>query len=463
MSRVLRHGWLLGALGLACTERVIVDVEGAGAVAGVEEGNAGEAAVVDAAGAEASDPDFECGPLEARCEGECVYVRNNPDNCGACGVVCDAASGAVCHSSTCYCSFDGDHYYELACDGVCPLFGSDNNNCGACGVVCDAANGMHCYDGHCGCGPVSPSPMCYGDISLPSAAVDCGDRGHECPLLASCVDGACTCPYGLTHECGGECVVLESDAKNCGACSNECDSARRESCVDGACQCGGRAPAECGGLCVDTAVDPQHCGGCGAACPLARPYCIDGVCSEDGPFSASGPDAMEDYLATALPSGAWSWGWAPSPAGPFAPSQVLQPTSNTEIYLNYAVGTGIWRNTSSTEYFGGIQPLDLVMNPGCVHPGLVSVVRWTAPRAATCDVDGHFLELGAPMAAGMIGFVVVNGDIVFTAAIVPPGEDFHITQTVAAGDTVDFVASAGPDGCAPGWGITCLRAWVMCR
>ncbi len=389
MSGLLRYGWLLGALGLACTERVVVDVEGAGAVAGVEEGNAGAVAAAGAAGAAATYPGFACSPDEFRCEGECVPLGHYTvceDECVPLG-------------------------YDTVCEDECVNLMSDGNNCGACGVRCTSASDVGCIGGLCKC---LDDNRVYCDgfcVYLSGNAANCGACGHACSLSASCADGACQCPSGVTHECSGECVTLESDAKNCGACSNECSSARRESCVNGVCQCGGWKPADCGGLCVDTAVDPQHCGACGAVCPLDQPYCDDGVCSEIGRF-----DALADFRDATNPNGVWSYGWAPTPTGPFELYQVLLPPSETAFMPDLYTGTGIWRNTSSTEDLYGVPPLSLAMNPGVIRPALVSVVRWTAPRAATCDVDGRFLDV-VGMSAGMPGLVVVDGAIVFTACI----------------------------------------------
>jgi hypothetical protein len=63
------------------------------------------------------------------------------------------------------------------------------------------------------------------------------------------------------QECGDQCVSVEVDARNCGACGAACGAG--EACVAGQCVCPATA---CGGACVDLTSDPAHCGTCDAAC-----------------------------------------------------------------------------------------------------------------------------------------------------------------------------------------------------
>src|SRR3954462_4977762 len=67
---------------------------------------------------------------------------------------------------------------------------------------------------------------------------------------------------GTTTACGGACVDLKSDARNCGACGTACAS--DESCSNGACtlMCA-TGKTLCGKSCVTLANDPQNCGACG--------------------------------------------------------------------------------------------------------------------------------------------------------------------------------------------------------
>ncbi len=61
------------------------------------------------------------------CDGTCVDLNQDEENCGACGSACE--------------------FYEACCDGTCINIYDDENNCGACGVVCDT--GETCVEGFC--------------------------------------------------------------------------------------------------------------------------------------------------------------------------------------------------------------------------------------------------------------------------------------------------------------------------
>lgn len=96
---------------------------------------------------------------------------------------------------------------------------------------------------------------------------------------------AATCPEGLTYCAeSGDCVDLQTDLANCGACGSICESGlvgvecRNGECVRADCPEG---IEYCGAvdLCRNLSVDPEHCGACGNAC--ASGVCIEGVCSPD--------------------------------------------------------------------------------------------------------------------------------------------------------------------------------------
>lgn len=92
-------------------------------------------------------------------------------------------------------------------------------------------------------------------------------------LLAAAALTACkketVCPTGEA-ACGAQCVPLDSDPLNCGACGNACGPLG--TCSAGTCDCAAGTTA-CGNTCVDTRTDPAHCGACGAACTAATPFC----------------------------------------------------------------------------------------------------------------------------------------------------------------------------------------------
>lgn len=86
-----------------------------------------------------------------------------------------------------------------------------------------------------------------------------------------------TCPNGQAL-CGGRCVRIDSDPRNCGSCGRVCQpgaECRQRQCVRATCPTG---QAMCGGVCRDVRSDPRNCGGCGRQCtPDQR--CQNGVCT----------------------------------------------------------------------------------------------------------------------------------------------------------------------------------------
>jgi hypothetical protein len=100
------------------------------------------------------------GSVGACCPfGACATLSTDPQNCGACGVVCPP--GASCQNGLCnglaecaaghsgsYCNLDAGVSF-LCCPGLgCADTASDPQNCGACGVAC--TTGLGCDGGICG-------------------------------------------------------------------------------------------------------------------------------------------------------------------------------------------------------------------------------------------------------------------------------------------------------------------------
>jgi hypothetical protein len=120
--------------------------------------------------------------------------------------------------------------------------------------------------------------MCGGRcVDLRSDVRNCGRCGAICASNEVCTDGVCgiACPSGQS-ACGSVCVDLQSDPAHCGACGTRCPSGRP--CEGGFCSpvCESGFTA-CRGMCVDTRVDTNHCGACGRAC-VAGLICVAGAC-----------------------------------------------------------------------------------------------------------------------------------------------------------------------------------------
>jgi len=129
--------------------------------------------------------------------------------------------------------------------------------------------GEACREGEAACGP-----SC---VALDSNADNCGACSNVCPVGAICDQGHCRaeaegCSSGSLCDRG--CIDVSEDARNCGACGQAC--APEGSCAAGVCSCPGTLAA-CGDACVDTTSDEQHCGACGQACADTQ-TCDAGAC-----------------------------------------------------------------------------------------------------------------------------------------------------------------------------------------
>ncbi|MBX5481236.1 MAG: hypothetical protein IRZ16_05210 [Myxococcaceae bacterium] len=148
--------------------------------------------------------DSDCGSDGQRCcDGECIDVTADVNNCGACGAVCTADSAepaciaGSCHVGACHTGFadcDGN-----AANGCEVSLLDDANNCSACGMVCTVDNAeAACAAGSCGIGTCHAGfGDCDGDaangceVALESDPQHCGACGHSCGEDQWCEAGEC--------------------------------------------------------------------------------------------------------------------------------------------------------------------------------------------------------------------------------------------------------------------------------
>ncbi len=180
----------------------------------------------------------------------CVDFDSNPDFCGSGDVACAAGEG--CSAGGCGVVCDTG---LTDCDGACVDLVTNANNCGACGESCPAVlDGQAlCADSVCGaaCAPgffdcnLDASSL-DGDgceVELATDVDNCGACGVSCEAdnaATACTMGACeiaTCDAGF-EDCdmvvanGCEVEVDFNDA-NCGACGTACGAG--EACFEGEC------------------------------------------------------------------------------------------------------------------------------------------------------------------------------------------------------------------------------------
>ena len=227
------------------------------------------------------------------CGSFCVDSLSDPENCGGCGRTCGPSESCV--NGVCgeiireggWCPV-GDG--RLTCGVDCVNSLTDPENCGACGKVCDPNE--VCSQGSCVCPAgktVCPliSPMGTPIPGLSGAKIErmvepgictdpltdeenCGRCGSTCDSSEYCNLGTCSprqpgfpCGPGM-YYCSGVCTDFFNDEENCGGCDYRCDEG--ESC--------------CNGSCINTFSDPEHCGGCDYRyrCEADTPYCMEGRC-----------------------------------------------------------------------------------------------------------------------------------------------------------------------------------------
>ena len=225
-------------------------------------------------------------PSETRvCNGVCTPIDES--NCAACGDVC--TGGKVCDGTQCVCPG-----YEEDCSGTCFLPGpcSDGGvgnefcpgyrDCVAGVISCDFYNCSSLAGYACSIDLIGIPQSCNAEFGccLPT---DFCDADSDCPYGGCCPDDN-RCPHlpdgvscsantlGTNDQvcgCGSnvECVDINSDGQNCGACGTVC--ATGETCQSGVCiatatcsdgiQNQDETDVDCGGSCPNTCPEGQSC------------------------------------------------------------------------------------------------------------------------------------------------------------------------------------------------------------
>lgn len=270
-----------------------------------------------AAGYSAYCKDSACGQtLCAAGKGDCngdpvdgceTTTTNDVDNCGGCGIKCQAVNANVacvnsqCVITTCQgtyadCNKGTANGFKDGCEADTSV---DTGNCGGCGKACNIANGSaKCSSGSCEVNSCSGTFRdCDGDpktgceINIATNTKNCGGcgaAGSDCSTKyanasSSCASSACTSPvcsagYG---DCSGGiadgCETNTSnDGANCGGCGMACSTVgahvTSNNCVNSQCdpKCSG-SYLSCDGIkangCeADSTTDEANCGACGTSC-----------------------------------------------------------------------------------------------------------------------------------------------------------------------------------------------------
>jgi hypothetical protein len=242
-------------------------------------------------------PPNPCGPGTAKqCNGVCVDVFNDTQNCGDCGTVC--SSDKVCSHGSCAAVCGGGTAH---CGNFCVDLKSDPLNCGGCGTKCPS--GEVCNKAACALTCQDPLTDCNGGcVDTTSDDFNCGACGNVCPGGKSCVNSTCqaTCQSGWSScpdgtDAGTTCVDTTNDPNNCNGCGNKCPNGYF--CNNGVCgiQCAG-GTTKCGNACVDESIDKNNCGGCGTVCTSTYSCSNAHCCPPATPVYCGGCDTFTNCV-----------------------------------------------------------------------------------------------------------------------------------------------------------------------
>jgi len=175
------------------------------------------------------------------------------------------------------------------------------------------------------------------------------------------------------------------------------------------------------------------------------------------PIAAQTYNAAGDFSSSSNPNGAWSYGYSYGVASAFH-----SDTTNTASY-GPGLALGGWMgnvdsspganypyalknftahpvtNNENTVY----QPGQLGLQPGSSNED--SVVRWTAPFSGTFSISATFSGLDAGGDSVDV-HILHNGSSIFNSTVSPNSAAFSGSQSILAGDTIDFVVGNGGNG-----------------
>ncbi len=199
-----------------------------------------------------NDDSLNCGTCGTVCHGTTSCV-NGSCQCPAGLHLCADGSCKECCGDT-DCDYLGPGANPKCCDGMCVSLRRDENNCGACGNVCWAD--QSCVNDRCEC----PT----GQIPGPNETCICGP--DTCGSDAGCCDNwFCNPDSRVCDQCraSGEMAPIPGTSAGCcgnaaydGICVNQCASTddcqagTGQVCDEGICGCPFGTQISAGGLCV---------------------------------------------------------------------------------------------------------------------------------------------------------------------------------------------------------------------
>ena len=159
------------------------------------------------------DTEVSCGEDFVDCDGRCVDVEIDENNCGECGVVCGDGESCVDGACVLVCPSGLE-----VCDDRCVDVGVDPDHCGGCDTAC--ADGEVCSDGECAlsCGGSTPTLCDGGCVDTEVDEAHCGGCGNPCEPGEHCLDGECT------DQCVASAEICDGEDNDCDGDVDEADA-----------------------------------------------------------------------------------------------------------------------------------------------------------------------------------------------------------------------------------------------
>lgn len=168
-------------------------------------------------------------------------------------------------------------------------------------------------------------------------------------------------------------------------------------------------------------------------------------------------DAAGDFSTGSNPNGTWSYGYSYGVGSTF----ILDTTNTTSYGPGLALGGwmgnvdstpganypyALKNFTASTVANNGstiFQPGQLGLQPG--ESNLESIVRWTAPFSGAFNINVTFSGCNV-LGDSVNVYVLTNGSSLFSSTVSPSPASYTGSQSILAGDTIDFVVGNGGNG-----------------